>query len=204
MPQQNTTAYIILGLLSHEKASGYELKKKIDMSISHFWQVSYGQLYPTLKKLEEEGAVKSQLTPSHFGPDRIVYGITEKGKEKLAAWLILPHDNEHVRYEILLKLFFGNLSSPEQNIAKIKDFGGRHKKDLEMMTLFKENLAKVLEESPDHLYYYLTVLFGERIYEAYLSWAKEAVLLLEDHMAEKERKKDLRKEDDIVDTSKNS
>ena len=49
MAQQNTTAYILLGLLSHEPASGYDLKKKIDLMISQFWEVGYGQLYPTLR-----------------------------------------------------------------------------------------------------------------------------------------------------------
>ena len=33
-------------------------------------------------------------------------------------------------------------------------------------------------DSPDHLYYYLTVLFGEKVYSAYLEWADEATDLL--------------------------
>lgn len=204
MAQQNTTAYILLGLLAHEKASGYELKKKIDLAISHFWEVSYGQIYPTLRKLEEGGAVRSQTMPSQKGPDRIVYEITEQGKEKLTSWLSQSHDNEHVRYEILLKLFFGSLGSREENIAKIKAFGQLHAWDLAMMKLFKENLAQVMEESPDHLYYYLTVLFGEHIYEAYLSWAEEAVALLESHMAPAaEKMKEKPEEADTIETSKN-
>lgn len=205
MAQQNMTAYILLGLLAHEKASGYELKKKIDMAISHFWEVSYGQLYPSLRKLEKEGAVRSQTMPSQKGPDRIVYEITDQGREKLTSWLSEPHDKEHVRYEILLKLFFGSLGSPEENMAKIKAFGQRHAQDLKMMTLFKENLGAVIEESPDHLYYYLTVLFGAHVYKAYLSWAEEAVVLLEAHMVPAEGKMGKEEEGiDTVETSKNS
>ena len=49
------------------------------------------------------------------------------------------------------------------------------------MEAFKSNLGRVLGDSPDHLYYYLTVLFGEQIYKAYLAWADEALQLLAEH-----------------------
>lgn len=181
MAQKNMTAYVILGLLAHEEASGYDLKKKIDMAISHFWEVGYGQLYPTLKALEEEGAIVGTAASSAKGPDRIVYQITKAGEQKLTDWLALPHAEEHLRYEILLKLFFGHLSSPEQNIARIEDFRRRHLHDLELMDLFKKNLAAVFADSPDHLYYYLTALFGDYVYKAYLAWCDEAVTLIRQH-----------------------
>ena len=38
---------------------------------------------------------------------------------------------------------------------------------------FEENLKHCLEEDT-HKYYYLTVRFGRKTYEAYLEWCKEA------------------------------
>ena len=55
----------------------------------------------------------------------------------------------------------------------------KHLGNQEMMRFFKGNLEKVLDEDKDHLYYYLTVLFGEKMYDAYVSWAKEAKTILE-------------------------
>ncbi|SHO51368.1 PadR family transcriptional regulator [Anaerocolumna xylanovorans] len=175
MAQKNTTAYIILGLLAHEDSSGYDLKKKIDLSISQFWDVGYGQLYPTLKTLEAEGSVTGTKAQSEKGPDRIVYSITETGKQKLINWLAQPNESEYVRYEILLKLFFGGLGNPKDNIKRIEEFQNRHTGDLQLIQTFKTNLSAVLKDNQDHLYYYLTVLFGEHLYKAYLEWAEEAL-----------------------------
>lgn len=189
MAQKNTTTYIILGLLAHEDSSGYDLKKKIDHMISQFWDVGYGQLYPTLKMLEKEGSITGTPAPSEKGPDRIVYAITNAGKDKLIGWLSLPNEKEYVRYEILLKLFFGNLSSPLNTIKRIEEFQKQHEKDLQLIRSYKANLENVFHENQDHLYYYLTVIFGEHLYNAYLEWADEAVAFINKNiMSEEDRK----------------
>ncbi len=52
------TRFVILGLLNEEPLSGYDIKKIIDIRMSFFWQESYGQIYPELAKLREEGLVE--------------------------------------------------------------------------------------------------------------------------------------------------
>ncbi|MGH9601902.1 MAG: PadR family transcriptional regulator, partial [Terriglobales bacterium] len=47
----NTTRFALLGLLSLGPQSGYDLKKRMEQSIAHFWSESYGQIYPTLRRL---------------------------------------------------------------------------------------------------------------------------------------------------------
>jgi DNA-binding PadR family transcriptional regulator len=190
MPQKNTTAYVILGLLEHESSSGYDLKKKIDIMISRFWDVGYGQLYPTLKTLEKEGSVIGAQVKSMQGPDRIEYSITDAGRQKLKDWLAKPNEKEYVRYEILLKLFFGGLCSPSENIGRIKAFREQHDADLQLMGLFKSNLESVFGENRDHLYYYLTVSFGEHIYRAYKEWADEAIDFIEKNLSSENGGKD--------------
>jgi len=39
---------VILGLLSHEDLTGYEIKKRIDTGLKLFWSASFGSIYPTL------------------------------------------------------------------------------------------------------------------------------------------------------------
>lgn len=194
MAQKNTTAYIILGLLAHEDSSGYDLKKEINHMISRFWDVGYGQLYPTLKALEKEGSITGAPAQSDKGPDRIVYAITDAGKQKLIDWLSLPNEKEYIRYEILLKLFFGNLSSPMNAIKRIEAFQKQHEKDLQLIRSYKANLESVFEENRDHLYYYLTVLFGEHIYKAYLEWADEALAFINKNIISEEDKKGIHDE----------
>ncbi len=193
MAQKNMTAFIVLGLLTHEDASGYDLKKKIDLAISQFWDIGYGQLYPTLKMLEKEGSIIGTPVQSAKGPDSIVYAITDSGRKMLINWLSLPDEKEYVRYEILLKLFFGNLSDPTENLKRIQSFRERHAADLQHIRMSKANLENVLRENQDHLYYYLTALFGEHIYRAYLEWADEAAWLINKSIKSEENGKEVQK-----------
>jgi hypothetical protein len=41
-----TSRYALLGMLSLGPGSGYDLKKRIEGSLAHFWSESYGQIYP--------------------------------------------------------------------------------------------------------------------------------------------------------------
>lgn len=121
MARQNTAGPIVLGLLDHQDSSGYDLKKKIGLMISRFWNVGYGQLYPTLKKLEGDGCIEGRTEPSAKGPDRTAYFITDRGRQSRNAWLELPPEREAVRYEILLKLFFGSRIDAERNVEMVED-----------------------------------------------------------------------------------
>lgn len=55
----------ILGLLKEQPLHGYELKKRLGETLGFLWGVSYGSLYPALRRLEGEGAIESvEPTPT--------------------------------------------------------------------------------------------------------------------------------------------
>ncbi len=178
MAKVNTTRYIILGLLSHESLSGYDMKKRIETSVSHFWNVGYSQIYPALAELLSDGMIFMSGIVSSGGPQKHVYTITEAGRQSLHEWLLLPAEKEYTRYEILLKLFFGARLPIESTLQRIDAFRSRYQQKLGIMSLFKSELGGLLHDNPDHLNYYITVLFGEYIYDAYIRWADEAAMLL--------------------------
>jgi DNA-binding PadR family transcriptional regulator len=186
MAKDNTTRYILLGLLSHEPMSGYDMKKRIDIMISKFWNVGYGQIYPTLNDLEKEGLIKKAMSETSKGPTRNVYAITSSGTEHLEKWLLLPEEREYTRYEILLKLFFGGKLDPAVSIQRIEAFRLQHEQDLKMLNLFEENLKQVMDKDPDHINYYMTVRFGQFVYKAYLDWAQETLHMLGDKQEKSE------------------
>lgn len=181
--KDNKTVYAILGLLHHEPLSGYDIRKRIENSIGYFWDAGYGQIYPSLRKMADEGLVTAETEKNEGRPDRKVYALTKKGEDALRKWLEEPAAREHVRYEILLKLFFGGLVPAERNIETIQDFQERYQGELATLELYSRDLRQVLTQGQDHLYYYLTLLFGQHIYRAYLTWAEEAVGLLRDTAA---------------------
>ena len=170
---------VILGLLSHENLTGYDIKKRIDGQISFFWKGSFGNIYPALASLEEEGLIRRPARqPNDSYREKILYSITAKGKKELLSWLKEESAQNDLRYETLLKVFFGGFADREITIDNIRSFEEKIRSDLSLLKTYRKNL-KDLTGDEDHLHFYLTVLFGINTYEAYLKWCKEAVKKLE-------------------------
>lgn len=53
----------ILGFLEEEPLHGYELKKRLDDTLGAVSGVSYGSLYPALRRLEKAGAIEAVEPP---------------------------------------------------------------------------------------------------------------------------------------------
>ena len=51
---------VVLGLLSLGPRSGYDIKTVVDRSTRFFWAASYGQIYPELRRLEDEGLIEGE------------------------------------------------------------------------------------------------------------------------------------------------
>jgi DNA-binding PadR family transcriptional regulator len=70
----------ILGLLKERSMHGYQLSRQLTDSLGGLWRVSYGSLYPTLRRLEKSGAVEKVFDAEEVGRRKNVYRITEKGE----------------------------------------------------------------------------------------------------------------------------
>lgn len=168
---------VILGLLSHEPLTGYDIKKSIDETLSFFWSGSYGSIYPTLSKLTENGyVIKNEANDN--GRDKLVYSITDEGKGALLKWLKEPVIKDELRYETLLKLFFGGELGKQGTLKHIERFEINTKQELYKLQMYEKNLRRVLDEE-DHKYFLMTVMFGIETYKAYLKWCDDARKLLE-------------------------
>src|SRR5438552_13109615 len=77
----------ILGLLKERSMHGYQLSKRLADTLGAFWKVSYGSLYPTLRRLEREGAVEPVFSREEVGRRKNVYRITAKGESLFAELL---------------------------------------------------------------------------------------------------------------------
>jgi DNA-binding PadR family transcriptional regulator len=99
----------ILGLLKERSMHGYQLSKRLTDTLGGFWRVSYGSLYPTLKRLEREGAVEQVFDEVAVGRRKNVYRITEKGEAMFLELLEeAGHDSsttEENRFRVRLAFF---------------------------------------------------------------------------------------------------
>ena len=168
---------VILGLLSHEDLTGYEIKKRMDTVLKYFWSASYGSIYPTLKELADRKlATKTESKES--GREKITYTITKEGRKYLKDWLTIPVDKDELRYETLLKLFFGHEAGAPASFRHVENFEEKIRDELPQLMAMAKTLEEIAEDDETHLHYLLTVKFGVKGYQAYLEWCNEAKALL--------------------------
>lgn len=71
----------ILGVLKEQPMHGYELRHYLSFILGHIWQLSYGTLYPALRRLEKRGEIFKQTIRDGRGPARHVYALTPQGEK---------------------------------------------------------------------------------------------------------------------------
>ena len=71
MPRNNRTDFAVLGFLSRQSMTAYEIKTRLERGATHhFWRESFGQLYPALKRMEDAGLVQGEDDPTEGGRRR--------------------------------------------------------------------------------------------------------------------------------------
>lgn len=197
MARKRKTWYAILGLLMWKPMSGYDLKKMVEMALSHFWSESYGNLFPTLGALVDAG-LASRREDTTSGRRRHVYTITVKGRRAFERWLAEPTDPPQTRNEFLLKFFLSSRRSLDESIALLEVYRAQQR---ERLAEYKESEA-VLESAArsrqmpeslasvfgtrrpgrggenELLLIYLTLRHGVHAVEARLAWIDEALRAL--------------------------
>jgi len=179
MANEKKLNYVILGLLCHESLTGYEIKKRMDTALRLFWSASYGSIYPTLNSMVNDGVV-TKLETTDNGRDKVIYTITAAGREYLKNWLTLPVTKDELRYETLLKVFFGNEIGSGITLEHIHNFQSKIINELPYLQGTVHTLSKIQDKEEAHKYFLLTAMFGKRVYEAYLEWCKDAEKILGD------------------------
>lgn len=174
MARESRTKYAVLGMLNLGPKCGYEIKKALEKEAMFFWNESYGQIYPMLKKLVRQNLATFEHVEREDQPDMKVYTITQRGREELARWLAQPAEPHPVRDEMLLKLFFGAHNTVGMNIAHVEQLRERLHEQREG---FERSREALLDEhlGDAHLeYWLLTLRYGEAMNAAALAWCDEA------------------------------
>ncbi|MEA2460904.1 MAG: hypothetical protein QOH90_1081 [Actinomycetota bacterium] len=148
----------VLGLLKERSMHGYELRKQLSAMLGPFWQVSWGSLYPALRRLAKAEAVmvepvvkprranresKKQGTGTTLtaGRRKTVYRITPKGEEMFLAML---EESAHAvdADHFTLKLAFFRYLQPEARLLLLER---RRAYLTEKLAQFRNNLREYRE-----------------------------------------------------------
>ena len=183
--KDNKHKFAILGVLKHESASGYDIKKYFKFrGLRFFWpDLSLNQIYPTLKQLEEEKLVTMKKIEKESRISKI-YSITENGKEELSKWLSKPSDVGRtdnmfdLTQEVLLKTYYGGSTTEMDSINEIQELIKVMKKKKAELKQFEKHLKLVLKDNKDHPYFLLSVLMGIGIADTVIAWGEESIKTL--------------------------
>jgi PadR family transcriptional regulator, regulatory protein AphA len=171
----SNTAYVILGALHERPRSGYDIKAFADVSTRHFWAVSYGQLYPELKRLLDAGLIEAEDQPTG-SRQRTLYRLTRLGEEALADWVsdagIRPCE---IRDEMLVRLFFSDAVEPEKRVELAHNMAARHRAQASGLRKY-DQVAKH-RENPMHEE---VLRFGVDLHEFLTGWYERLAERLED------------------------
>ena len=159
------TGRVILGMIAFGKRTGYEIKTFVDKTTRYFWAASYGQIYPELKRLEDQGLVRGRPEPSG-GRARTVYELTDAGQAALQHWLGAEDEPSYeLRDEGMLKLFFSD-SLPERRIEIVRAIRMREERDLAHLRSIEPHASKGPTGS------YLTLQLGIGFTEWIIEWCE--------------------------------
>lgn len=84
------TPLLVLSLLSREDMYGYQMIAQLEKKLDSTFAMKEGTLYPILRQLENEGAIRCYEQTAPTGRKRKYYTLTEKGKlllrQEEASW----------------------------------------------------------------------------------------------------------------------
>jgi len=159
------TGRVILGMIAFGKRTGYDIKTFVDRTTRYFWAASYGQIYPELKRLEDQGLIRGRPEPSG-GRARTVYELTDAGRAALEHWLGAEDEPSYeLRDEGMLKLFFSD-SLPERRIEIVRAIRTREERDLAHLRSIEPHASKGPTGS------YLTLQLGIGFTEWIITWCE--------------------------------
>jgi DNA-binding PadR family transcriptional regulator len=175
------TDMAILGMLTVEPMSGYDMKRFCEKSLVHFWHESYGNLYPRLRRLAAAGLVAYRTAIRERAPNAKVYKLTTLGRRRFLKWLQEPPEVERIRNELVLKLFFGAKAAPGFGVAMLEDHLHHLVKTREGYQALDETLIALPIAKATKTYWRIALRRGQLLTEARIRWCQESLPLLQKH-----------------------
>ncbi len=180
MARCNKTAYAILGFISKQPASGYDIKKQFAASAKWYWSESNAQIYPILKRMQAQGCLSSQIDDSSGARQRRIYTITEQGIEKLNAWLQQPVEPTTYREEFFLKFNLSEHLDVAQRSAHVKQF--QQTIHTQLSTIHNQQAAT--SPTDDNQVVRQSYQYAESVWQAKADWCATTLAELESELAQ--------------------
>jgi len=149
--RRDVLEFAVLGMLGDGPLHGYELRKRLSAVLGPFRALSYGSLYPCLRRLQAKGlidevdltpATESTAPPLSGRRARVIYAITAEGKEEFATWANSPGPEAYEDEGFAAHLAFFSRTEAR---ARLRILEGRRSRLEERVDTLRESLARSRE-----------------------------------------------------------
>jgi DNA-binding PadR family transcriptional regulator len=166
--------YAILGFLSWQPLTGYDLKKLFAESVTLHWSGNSNQIYKALVELHRDELVTLAVEYQPDHPPRKVYSITEKGQTTLRQWVLSTPELPQLKHTLLVQLAWADQLTP----VELDGLLTRYEREVEAhLVMFREQ-AKRSKHTPNRTprETYLWQMIAENwigFYEHELEWVRQ-------------------------------
>ncbi|MEZ4669895.1 MAG: PadR family transcriptional regulator [Anaerolineae bacterium] len=166
--------YAILGYLSWQPYSGYDLKKFFEDSAIFHWSGNNNQIYKALVALHEQGMVTLEVQQQTDHPPRKLYSITESGRAVLRQWLLTTPELPQSKSAILVQLAWAD----QLSAAEVDDLLNRYAEEVQVQVLMLEEhqrrTAVQPQRTPRERYLWQAILQNRlALYQNELTWINQ-------------------------------
>ena len=130
----------LLCVLTARPMTGYELAKQFGASVAHLWHAPHSQIYPELRRLEDDGLVEATAVPRGPRAVKRSYAITDAGRAEVARWVAEVAPVPPPREADLVKVSYLEFVAPDQARAQFAALRDHHRA---MHTEYAEHLAEL-------------------------------------------------------------
>ncbi len=172
--------FALLGFLKRGPKSGYELQKKIEKSINHFWSSTQSQIYRTLNRMEEDAWIVSEIHYQDEKPNKKVYSLAAKGKKELITWLSSPVAIPNHRNPFLVQLFFSESIDKKTITSNLLYYKKEMRQRLQFLT--SEEATRMIESAgkkSERFIYQSLVNNGIRVLRSEIDWVDDTLREIE-------------------------
>ncbi len=172
--------YAILGLLIKRPMTGYELAKEFNFELAEFWHASHSQIYPELKKLNDEGLVTYDIEISGDILEAKRYSITKQGELEFTQWLHKDEKIPKTQKDIFrLRMYFSNNLDPKTRIHLLENQRQQHLKRLNTLVKTSEQYPEVPDLYSDRFGDFVVLKGAIMRQENIIAWIDQCIGYIE-------------------------
>ena len=165
--------HALLGSLSHQRASGYELARRFERTLLRYaWHAQYSQIRPELDQMVIDELITVVATGARR---RRTYSITRAGQAELQRWLRAPPAKFVARSEFVLRLFLMSTLDPADARTLLAAVADESAQELERLRAAVASAEALADAGAPLSFDRLAAEFSVRSVEALHDWAMWAL-----------------------------